>query len=144
MAINDVWVMSIFFRLLSKLRMCRYRRHKHNFKDGTDWFSSKHADRTWLLNCYLRFWNVRFFFKIGRNGHQTYLLYRIFQPFLASITQEFMSKNTCLSICVQNFCCYLKNGWVLPFWMPKKASFDAINEYFGIFPILKLCPIWAV
>ena len=38
----------------------------------------------------------------------------------------------------------LKNGWDLPFWMPKKAVFYAIYGEFGNFPIFTFRPILAI
>ena len=65
--------------------------------------------------------------------------------FLELPETEYMYNNTCWWICVQNF----KSGYIekrlsLTVLNAQKATFYAISEDLGIFPILNFCPIWTV
>ena len=70
---------------------------------------------------------------------------KIFKDFFLIFKKtEYTYKNTCRYMCTKFLVAILKNGWVLPFCMPQKATFYAIHEDFGIVQIFNFCRIWAV
>ena len=80
-----------------------------------------------------------------KNNRQKICFWKFSNIFLELPETEYMYNNTCWWICVQNF----KSGYIekrlsLTVLNAQKATFYAISEDLGIFPILNFCPIWTV
>ena len=114
-------------------------------KGRIDWFSTKHVDWTWLLNCYLGcgFWE---FWNLGKNNHQNLC----FEKFSKKIFEFSINRNTfkrkhfSMNMCTKFLVDIFKNGRVLPFWMPKKATFTLFTRISAFFLFSTFFPIWAV
>ena len=95
----------------------------NNFKDRTDWFSTKHADWTWLSNCSLRFGNFWKFKKMKIQPSKN-LFSKIFRGFLEfSKTGIYVKKQLPMKMCIICQVAILTNGWVLPFSLLKKVTY---------------------
>ena len=83
--------------------------------------------------------------KILKNNQQKTLSSNNFGEYFRTFKKRMYVKEPCqVYTCTKFQVDNLKNARVLAFLRSKTAIFHAISGDFRIFPIFKICPIWAV